>query len=122
MGKTNPRVVDRRRRKMSIRKKVRGTPERPRLCIFCSERHVYAQIIDDEAGHTLAAVSTLTPSVRAQGPVGSNIASAVKVGEAIASVALERGIKSVVFDRNGFLYHGKVKALADAARKGGLIF
>ncbi len=122
MGKTNPRVVARRRRKMSIRKKVRGTPDRPRLSVFCSSRHIYAQIVDDEAGHTLAAVSTLSPAIRAQGKVAANIPSAQKVGEAIAALALEKGIKAVVFDRNGFVYHGKVKALADAARKGGLMF
>ncbi len=122
MGKRNPRVVARERRKMSLRKKVRGTPERPRLCVYCSGRHVYAQIIDDESGRTLAAASTLSPELRSQGKVGSNIASAIKVGEAIAAAGLAANVKKVVFDRNGFIYHGKVKALGDAARKGGLEF
>ena len=122
MGKKNPKHVARERRKMSLRKKIRGTSERPRLCIFCSERHLYAQIIDDEGGNTLVAVSTLSESVRSQGKTGSNAESAKKVGKAIAEAALSANIDTVVFDRNGFIYHGKVKVLADSAREGGLKF
>lgn len=122
MGKRNPREVARERRKLSLRKKLRGTTERPRLCVFCSGRHIYAQIVNDELGTTLAAVSTLCKDVREQGKVGANAENAKRVGKAIAALALSRDISTVVFDRNGFVYHGKVKALAEAAREGGLAF
>jgi len=109
------------RRKMRIRKKVFGTPERPRLSVFRSSNHMYAQIIDDTHGRTLAAASTLADAADLPGHKG-NIAAAKVVGAAIARRAIEARIQRVVFDRNGFLYHGRVKALADAAREAGLEF
>lgn len=119
MAKTSVRRSQRLRRKAHIRKTVRGTTERPRLCVFRSARHIYAQVIDDVEGKTLAAASTL--NLEADGYSG-NRAAAAKVGELVAKKALEAGIDSVCFDRNGFLYHGRVKALADAAREAGLKF
>ncbi|MGK0184817.1 MAG: large subunit ribosomal protein L18 [Verrucomicrobiales bacterium] len=102
-----------------IRKKVEGTQVRPRLAVHFSNQHVYAQVIDDHAGRTLAAVSTLDKSVEVK---GANIASATRIGQVIAERAKGQSIETVVFDRGGFLYEGKVKALADAAREGGLKF
>ena len=122
MAKGNARAVAREKRKRRIQKKIRGTAERPRLTVFCSGLHIYAQIIDDEKGCTLAAASTLTDGVRDEGKALGNITGATKVGKAIAALALSRDVSSVVFDRNGYLYHGKVKALANAAREGGLQF
>lgn len=116
------KIFARIRRKKSIRKKIRGTEARPRLCVFRSTKHIYAQIINDEIGKTLVAASTLTPELRSQLERTGNIKAAKKVGELIAKKAIEKGIKRVVFDRNGFLYHGRVKALAEAAREGGLEF
>jgi len=110
------------RRHKRVRKKVSGTPERPRLCVFRSLRHIYAQIIDDEHGVTLAAASTLSPEIRDKIKTGGNIEAAKLVGQLIAKKALEKGIKKVVFDRGGYKYHGRVKALADAAREAGLEF
>jgi len=101
---------------------VFGTAERPRLNVFRSSRHIYAQIINDETGESLVAVSTLTPEVRKQLSYGGNIAAAKVVGELIAKRALEKGIKRVVFDRAGYAFHGRVKALAEAAREAGLDF
>jgi large subunit ribosomal protein L18 len=104
-----------------VRKKVRGTTERPRLSVFKSARHIYAQLIDDTLGTTLVATSTL--SVAAQELTGTgNVAAAVIVGREVANLSLAKGISTVVFDRNGFLYHGRIKALADSARESGLIF
>jgi len=108
------------KRHRRVRAKISGTPERPRLNVFRSLKHIYAQIIDDEAGHTLAAASSLDPSLRDKD--GGNIAGAKLVGALIAARAVERGIRRVVFDRGGYKYHGRVKALADAAREGGLEF
>ena len=122
MGKTNPTRLKRIRRKKSIRKKLSGTSDRPRLSIFRSARHIYAQVVDDVAGRTLASASTLEESLRTQLPHGGNRKAAKQIGELIASRAQEAGIVSVVFDRNGYLYHGRVKALADAAREAGLKF
>ena len=102
-----------------IRRKISGTAERPRLAVHFSNKNVYAQLIDDTAGKTLAAASTRDKSV---GSGGASIDAATKVGEAIAGRAKEAKIESVVFDRGGFVYHGKVKALADAAREAGLGF
>lgn len=110
------------RRHKRVRKKVSGTPERPRLCVFRSLRHIYAQIIDDEHGVTLAAASTLSPEIRDKIKTGGNIEAAKLVGQLIAKKALEKGIKRVVFDRGGYKYHGRVKALAEAAREAGLEF
>ena len=101
-----------------IRHRVKGTAERPRLAVFRSLKHIYAQIIDDQKGHTLAAAS----SAEENGANGGNIAGAKAVGKLAAERAKEKGIKAVVFDRGGYLYHGRVKALADAARAAGLEF
>lgn len=104
-----------------IRRKVAGTPARPRLAISFTSQHVYAQIIDDAAGKTLVAVST-TEKALANDKIRPNVAGAAKVGHAIAERAKAKNISAVVFDRGGFAFHGKVKALADAAREGGLQF
>ena len=115
------RIERRTRRKKHVRKSVSGTEGRPRLSVFRSNKNIYAQLIDDEAGTTLASASTMDKSVTISGSA-SNKAAASAVGQAIASKAVEKGIKQVVFDRNGYPYHGRVKELADAARKGGLEF
>ena len=107
------------RRHRRVRKKVKGTAERPRLAVFRSNKHITAQIIDDRSGHTLAAASTTEPSLDGK---GGNVDGATKVGELLASRAKDAGISTVVFDRGGNLYHGRIAALADAARKGGLEF
>ena len=110
------------RRKKRIRKKMDGTTERPRLSVFRTSKHIYAQVIDDVKGTTLAAASTLSKDVRDQ--VGSvNKTEAAKlVGAALAKVCTDKGIEKVVFDRNGFIYHGRIKALAEGAREAGLSF
>jgi large subunit ribosomal protein L18 len=106
-----------------IRKKLAGAPERPRLAVFRSQGHIYAQVIDDEAGRTLCSASSLDAAFKADGKKrGSNLAAAKQVGQLIATRAKEKGIQAVVFDRGGFLYHGRIKALADAARESGLKF
>jgi large subunit ribosomal protein L18 len=110
------------KRQVRVRKKIKGTPARPRLNVFKSARHIYAQLIDDTTGATLAAASTVTEVVSSGLKYTGNIEAARKVGEAVAKLALEKEIKAVVFDRNGFLYHGRVKALAEAARENGLTF
>lgn len=109
------------KRKIRIRKKISGTAERPRLVIFRSNKHIYAQLVDDVAGKTLAAASTLA---MAKGEENARLTKEVasKVGQEIAKLAKERNIETCVFDRNGFLYHGRVKALADGAREGGMKF
>lgn len=109
------------RRKIRIRKKVSGTEERPRLVVFRSNTHVYAQIINDETGSTLVSASTLALS-RTDPAMHGNIAGAEQVGKEIARLAKEKNIDKVVFDRNGYIYHGRVKALAEGARAGGLEF
>ena len=121
MAKTNPRTKSRLRRKMHIRKTVRGTAARPRLSIFRSTKHIYAQIINDDTGTTLVSASTQSGDIEIKGHKG-NKAAAVEVGTAIAKKAIDAGIDTVTFDRNGFLYHGRVQALADAAREAGLKF
>jgi large subunit ribosomal protein L18 len=118
------RILERRiRRKKRVRKKVFGTPERPRLSVYRSLKHIYAQIIDDTKGHTLVACSTLSPELREElkGKT-KNKEAAKKVGLLLAKKALEKGIKKVVFDRGYYKYHGRVKALAEGAREGGLEF
>ena len=110
------------RRKYHVRKKVFGTPERPRLSVFRSNRHIYTQIIDDTAGATLASASTKTKIQRDQLTNTGNIKAAEIVGEAIAKQALSVGIKCVCFDRNRYKFHGRVKALAESAKKAGLVF
>jgi large subunit ribosomal protein L18 len=114
------RRIARLKRQSRVRKKVRGSVERPRLSVFRSSNHIYAQIVEDVNGRTLAAASTLTKEV-ADGLKGKgNVDAAKAVGSAIAKKALEKNITNVVFDRNGFLYQGRVQALADAAREAGL--
>jgi large subunit ribosomal protein L18 len=119
---TNPREVSRLKRKKRIRKKLSGGPERPRLTVFRSDKHIYAQIIDDTAGSTLAAASTLSPEYKQLDSSKGKLSAAKKVGELIARIAKGKGITKVVFDRNGYIYHGRVQALADAARQAGLDF
>ena len=111
----------REKRKASIRKRISGSAERPRLTVFRSAKHIYAQAIDDDAGKTLVFLGTLAPDLRKK-KVTSNLAGAKALGVAFAAKAKAAGIASVVFDRNGALYHGKVKVFADAAREGGLQF
>ena len=117
---SSKRRVARTRRHTRLRKKVVGSAERPRLAVHRSSRHIVVQLIDDVAGHTLAAASTLEADVRAV--EGDKKAKATKVGELIAARAREAGVTAVVFDRGGYLYHGRIAALADAAREGGLEF
>jgi large subunit ribosomal protein L18 len=114
----------RERAHLRIRARVRGTSERPRLSVYKSLKYIYAQLIDDDRGHTLAAVSSADPEVRQQldGKAASNKQAAKLVGETIAVRAKEKGIEKVVFDRGGYVYHGNVKALADSAREKGLQF
>ena len=105
-----------------VRKNVRGTTARPRLTVFRSNKHIYAQIIDDHEGHSLVAARTAESAICPEGENGGNKAAAVKVGKALAARAIERGIRLVAFDRGRYRYHGRVAALADAAREGGLEF
>lgn len=122
MIKQFDRAAARRRRHRRIRAKVSGTGQRPRLCVFRSLRHIYAQIIDDERGHTLVAASTMEPAIRDAVQSRHKAEQATAVGKALAERATQQGITEVVFDRGGYKYHGRVKALADAAREGGLTF
>ena len=112
----------RQRRKASIRKKVSGTPERPRLSVFRSAKHIYAQVVDDVNRKTLATASTLDEALKGEVASGKKTDKAKKVGTAIAEKLKAKGIDKVVFDRNGYIYHGRVMALADAAREAGLKF
>ena len=116
------RNVARKKRHMRIRNKISGTAARPRLAVFRSNSHIYAQVIDDEAQHTLVAASTMEKDIRQKLENTANVEAARVVGEELAKKAKAKGISSVIFDRGGYLYHGKVKALADAAREGGLEF
>jgi large subunit ribosomal protein L18 len=117
---------DRRDRiKFRIRKRVRGTEERPRLTVFRSVAHIYVQVVNDADGKTIASASSVEPAVKGvldQAAKGGNVAGAKAIGKTIAERLLEKGVKQVVFDRNGFLYHGRIKAVADAAREAGLEF
>jgi len=110
------------RRQERVRRRVQGTDERPRLCVFRSGKHIYAQVISDQTGRTLAAVSTLSPALKGQLQRTGNRDAAKQVGALIARLCQERAIRAVVFDRNGFQFHGRLKALADAAREAGLQF
>jgi large subunit ribosomal protein L18 len=114
------RRVSRARRHFRLRKKVSGTPARPRLVVNRSSRHIHVQLVDDLVGHTLASASSMEPDVRAV--EGDKKAHSAKVGELIAARAKEAGVEAVVFDRGGYKYHGRIAALADAAREGGLKF
>ena len=122
MIKKEPRNVTRRRRHARVRRHVHGTAERPRLNVFRSTSHIYAQIIDDVTHRTLVTASTLDPAIKSEIKYGGNIEAAKVVGKLIAERALEADIKTVVFDRGGYKYHGRVAALADAAREAGLSF
>ena len=120
MDKCIAKTVRRERRKKGMRKHMMGTPARPRLCVYRSLQHIYAQVIDDLAGRTLASASSL--DVEAVARKGGNVATAKEIGKAVAERAKKAGVSDVVFDRNGFRYHGRVKAVADGAREGGLKF
>jgi large subunit ribosomal protein L18 len=122
MGKPNPRMVARQIRQRRVRRYIRGTPERPRLSIYRSNKHIYAQIIDDTTNRVLTAASSLSKDFQATGKSGGNVAGAMLIGEMVAEQAQQQGIQRVVFDRNGFLYHGRVKAVAMGARERGLEF
>jgi len=115
-------ITGRERRKFRIRSKISGIPERPRLSVFRSGRHVYAQVVNDVNGKTLAAASTLSRDLKGTLSEDRKMDAAKKVGALIAKICLEKKIAKVVFDRNGYLYHGRVKALAEAAREAGLKF
>ena len=110
------------RKHARVRKKIKGTPEKPRLCVFRSSKHIYAQIIDDVSSTTLVAASTLDEALKGKLNHTGNKEAAREVGKLIATKAIEKGIKNVVFDRGGYLYHGRVKELADGAREAGLEF
>ncbi len=114
---------DRLKRKKRVRKKIKGTPQRPRLTVFKTATNIYAQIIEDSVGRTLVAASTISKDLKSKAKgISGNIKGAILVGESIGKKGVGKGIKEVVFDRNGFLFHGRVKALADAARENGLKF
>lgn len=118
----NKKILARMKRKKRIRYRIRGTSERPRLNVFRSPRHIYAQAIEDATGNTVASASTQSPELKGNFRYSGNVEAAKKVGELIARKCLEKGIQQVVFDRSGYLYHGRVKALAEAARAAGLVF
>lgn len=118
----NRRMTARRSRKRRIRKKISGSGERPRLSVFRSAKHIYAQIVDDLQGHTLVAASTLSKEIREKLSGLKKSETAKVVGKLLAAKAQEKGISQVVFDRNGFLYHGRVKAVAESCREHGLVF
>lgn len=122
MGKTNPKAVSRIRRKKRIRAKISGTAERPRMTVFRSSKHIYVQVIDDVTGVTLASASDVIPALSEELKGKKKAEKAFLVGQHVASACKEKGIDSVVFDRNGFVYHGRIKAVADGARDGGLEF
>lgn len=122
MGKTSETYIARIRRHRRVRKKVVGTPERPRLNVFRSLNHIYAQVIDDSRGHTLVAASSIDPELRDRLKGLTKTQQAAQVGQLLAERALRAGIRRVVFDRGGYKYHGRVKALAEASREGGLEF
>lgn len=118
----NKKTLARMKRKKRVRYRIQGTSERPRLNVFRSPKHIYAQAIVDTTGETVVSASTLSPELKGSFRYPGNAEAAKKVGELIARKCLEKGIQKVVFDRNGYLYHGRIKALAEAARAGGLVF
>jgi len=122
MGFGNKRKQRRLVKQKRVRKKIVGTPDRPRLCVFRSAKHIYVQVIDDTGRHTLVAASTNEEEVKKQPAFENKSAAANFVGKLVAGRAMEKGIKTVVFDRNGFLYHGRIKAVSDGAREAGLDF
>jgi large subunit ribosomal protein L18 len=122
MNHQKVKAKQRLRRRQHVRRKIVGTTERPRLSVFRSSKHIYAQLIDDLQGQTLAAASSVVPEVHKELAYGGNIKAAKAVGKRLAEVAKEKGIAKAAFDRGHYRYHGRVKALADAAREGGLQF
>lgn len=122
MSTTNPKQVARLKRQKRIRKTTKGTTQRPRLCVFRSTRHIYAQVIDDTLGQTLASASSMEADVRQRSDFESKVALATYIGKLVAERAQDKGVKQVVFDRNGFLYHGRIKAVSEGARESGLDF
>ena len=122
MGTMNLRTQARLKRKKRIRKKLVGTGSQPRLCVFRSAKHIYAQIVDDSLGQTLTAASSLEKTVRENSESKNKLNAANTVGKIIGQRALEKGVKKIVFDRNGFLYHGRIKAVSEGAREAGLKF
>jgi large subunit ribosomal protein L18 len=122
MIKRRSRNASRQRRHLRVRRTVRGTPERPRLSVFRSLAHIYAQVVDDRDGRTLAAASSLDPEIRTQVAAVKKTEAGKLVGQLVARRAKAHGVERVVFDRGGYLYHGRVKAVADGAREGGLDF
>lgn len=120
MSKVSRKEV-REKKKVRIKKKITGTPAKPRLCVYRSAKHIYAQVIDDSEGKTLASASTIDKGFVADDKDDKK-AKATKVGKMLAERALEKGITEIVFDRNGYIYHGRVKALSEGARKAGLVF
>lgn len=122
MGSPDIKKQARLKRKKRIRKKLSGTMERPRLCVFRSARHIYAQIIDDTSGNTIVSASSAEKAVTDRSGGGKKTAVAGVVGKMLAERAIEKGHKKIVFDRNGFLYHGRIKAVSDGAREAGLDF
>ena len=122
MGKTSQRLVSRLKRKKRIRKTISGSKDRPRLSVFRSSKNIYAQIIDDDIASTLVSASTLDKEFKEQAVQGKKLDIAKAVGILVGKRALDKGITKVIFDRNGFLYHGRIKALSDGAREAGLYF
>ncbi len=122
MGTLNLRAQARLKRKKRIHKKLVGTASRPRLCVFRSAKHIYAQVIDDSKGQTLVAASSLEKAVQEVPETKNKLSAAQTVGKIVGQRALQKGVKHIVFDRNGFLYHGRVKAVSEGAREAGLEF
>jgi large subunit ribosomal protein L18 len=122
MGNTSPRLVSRLKRKKRIRKNIFGNQDRPRMSVFRTANHIYAQIVDDTQGITLVSASTLDKEYKKNPVTGKKQEIAKAVGNLIGKRAVDKGITKVVLDRNGFLYHGRIKALSDAAREAGLLF
>ncbi len=122
MSTTNPKQVARLKRQRRIRKTTKGTSQRPRLCVFRSAKHIYAQVIDDTLGQTVVSASSMEADVRQRDDFENKVALATHIGQLIGARAQEKGVKQVVFDRNGFLYHGRIKAVSEGARKSGLDF
>jgi len=122
MGNTSPRLKARLKRKKRVRKNIFGNQDRPRLSVFRSSKHIYAQIVDDTSGNTLVSASTLDTEFKEQKVEGKKVEIAKAVGNLVGKRALDKGISKIVLDRNGFLYHGRIKALSDGAREAGLNF
>lgn len=122
MGRTNKKEVKRNYRHKRIRKKISGTPDQPRLCVHRSLKNLNAQIVDDSSGTVLLGLSTQSKDIASSVKYGGNVAAATKLGEQFSKLAVEKGIKKVAFDRGGYLYHGRIKAFAEAARNGGMEF